>query len=107
MYSENWGISQTTRYIGTTPISFSPDFMANSLISLDYKGFNASLQTQYVSKQYLNNAHQEDCTLDAYCEGHGKNQIKDKDSKLLYTSNYAAYYPNAGINALAHITLSF
>jgi len=41
--------------------------MANSLISLDYKGFNASLQTQYVSKQYLNNAHQEDCTLDAYC----------------------------------------
>ena len=39
MYSENWGISQTTRYIGTTPISFSPDFMANSLISLDYKGF--------------------------------------------------------------------
>ena len=151
MYSESWGISQTTRYIGTTPISFSPDFMANSLISLDYKGFNASLQTQYVSKQYLNNAHQEDCTLDAYCvsnlnlgytfklkglksvnvgvtvynlfdetyesngyasgsavyEGHGKNQIKDKDSKFLHTSNYAAYYPNAGINALAHITLSF
>ena len=43
----------------------------------------------------------------AVYEGHGKNQIKDKDSKLLYTSNYAAYYPNAGINALAHITLSF
>ena len=42
MYSESWGISQTTRYIGTTPISFSPDFMANSLISLDYKVFNAS-----------------------------------------------------------------
>ena len=43
----------------------------------------------------------------AVYEGHGKNQIKNKDSKLLYTSNYAAYYPNAGINALAHITLSF
>lgn len=151
MYSESWGISQTTRYIGTTPISFSPDFMANSLISFDYKGINASLQTQYVSKQYLNNAHQEDCTLNAYWvsnlnvgytfklhgiksvnvgvtvynlfnelyesngyasgsavyEGHGKDQIKTSDSKLLYTSNYAAYYPNAGINALAHITLSF
>lgn len=151
MYSESWGISQTTRYIGTTPISFSPDFMANSLIAFDHKGFGASLQTQYVSKQYLNNAHQEDCVLDAYFvsnlmlgytfklkglksvnvgvtvynlfnetyesngyasssavyEGKGKDQIKIADSKLLYTSNYAAYYPNAGINALAHITLSF
>lgn len=151
MYSPSWGISQTTRYIGTTPISFSPDFMGNSLISFDYKGFNASLQTQYVSKQYMSNAKQEDCTLDAYCvsnlnlgynfklkslksvnvgvtiynlfnetyesngyasgyavyEGHGKDQIKTTDSKLAYYSNYATYYPNAGINALAHITLSF
>lgn len=151
MYSESWGISQTTRYIGTTPIAFSPDFMANSLISLDYKGFSASLQTQYVGKQYLNNAHQEDCVLNSYCvsnlsmgytfklhgtksvsigmtvynlfdetyesngyasgaavyQGHGKNQIKTPDSKLLYTSNHAVYYPNAGVNALAHITLSF
>ncbi|WP_300699798.1 TonB-dependent receptor [Bacteroides sp.] len=149
LYNENGSIAQTTRYIGSTPISFSPDFMANSLISFDYKGMNASLQTQYVSKQYLNNAHQEDCTLDAYCVSNlnvgytfklrgiksvnvgitvynlfnetyesngyasgsaiyeGKSQTKTADSKLLYTSNYAAYYPNAGINALAHITLSF
>ena len=149
LYNENGSIAQTTRYIGTTPISFSPDFMANSLISFDHKGINASLQTQYVSKQYLNNAHQEECTLDAYCvtnlnvgytfklrgiksvnvgvtiynlfnetyesNGYasgsavyeGKSQTKTADSKLLYTSNHAAYYPNAGINALAHITLSF
>ncbi len=149
LYNENGSIAQTTRYIGSTPISFSPDFMANSLISFDYKGINASLQTQYVSKQYLNNARQEDCTLDAYCVSNlnvgytfklrgiksinvgvtvynlfnetyesngyasgsaiyeGKSQTKTADSKLLYTSNYAAYYPNAGINALAHITLSF
>lgn len=149
LYNENGSIAQTTRYIGSTPISFSPDFMANSLISFDYKGINASLQTQYVSKQYLNNAHQENCTLDAYCVSNlnvgytfklrgiksinvgvtvynlfnetyesngyasgsaiyeGKGQTKTADSKLLYTSNYAAYYPNAGINTLAHITLSF
>lgn len=151
VYTEDWGISQTTRYIGSTPISFSPDFMANSLISWEYKGIDASLQTQYVSKQYLSNARQEDCTLDAYCvsnlnvgytfkvrgvksinvgvtvynlfnemyesngyasgyavyKGHGKNQIKQPDSRPAYTVNSAAFYPNAGINALAHVTLRF
>lgn len=51
---------------GDTPIAFSPDFLLNNTFGYRYKGFEASLQSQYVSKQYMNNACQEDQTLDAY-----------------------------------------
>jgi Outer membrane receptor proteins, mostly Fe transport len=47
--------TQTAVDMGTTPIAFSPSFMAGSLISLDHKGWAASLQSQYVSRQYLDN----------------------------------------------------
>ena len=51
---------------GDTPIAFSPDFLVNNTLTYRWKGWEASLQSQYVSKQYLNNASQEDQTLDAY-----------------------------------------
>ena len=51
---------------GDTPIAFSPDFLVNNTLSYRWKSWEASLQSQYVSKQYLNNACQEDQTLDAY-----------------------------------------
>lgn len=51
---------------GDTPIAFSPDFIFNNRFAYTYKGFEAALQSQYVSKQYLTNAKQEDQTLDAY-----------------------------------------
>ena len=51
---------------GDTPIAFSPDFLVNNTLAYRWKGWEASLQSQYVSKQYLNNASQEDQTLDAY-----------------------------------------
>ena len=51
---------------GDTPISFSPDFILNNRFGYTWKGFTAALQSQYVSKQYMSNSRQEDCTLDAY-----------------------------------------
>ncbi len=52
---------------GDTPIAFSPDWTGCSRLTFMHKGFTATLQTQAVSKQYMSNAKQEDCTLDAYC----------------------------------------
>lgn len=52
---------------GDTPIAFSPDFLLNSRIGYRIRKFDISLQTQYVSKQYMSNAHQEEQVLDAYC----------------------------------------
>ncbi len=148
IYNSDGTISQTANYLGSTPISFSPDFMLNSLIAFTYKGLDASLQSQYVSKQYLNNSGDEACTLDAYFvsnlnvnytfdlpfaksvtvgvsvynlfdEEYESNGYASRTAVYPTTDGtrpagvtpsvvpYAAYYPNAGINALAHITFRF
>lgn len=148
IYTPDGGISQTANYLGSVPISFSPDFMLNSLIAFHHKGLDASLQSQYVSKQYLSNSGDESCTLDAYfvnnlnlsytfklpatkaiTVGVSVYNLFDEEYEsngyasrtAVYSSTdgskpvgarpeivpYAAYYPNAGINALGHITLRF
>lgn len=49
-----------------TPIAFSPDIIANSNIAYHWRGLEASLQSQFVSKQYMSNTAQEEHILDAY-----------------------------------------
>ncbi len=51
---------------GDTPIAFSPDIIANSIIGYKYKNFETSLHSQFVSKQYMSNAKQSDHILDSY-----------------------------------------
>ena len=53
-------------YLGDTHIAFSPDFLLNNRFGYTYKGFEASLQSQYVSKQYMSNLDCKDHILDAY-----------------------------------------
>lgn len=51
---------------GDTPIAFSPDLILNSLLAYQFQKFEVSLQSQYVSRQYMSNARQEDQMLNAY-----------------------------------------
>jgi iron complex outermembrane receptor protein len=51
---------------GDTPIAYSPDFIANGTVRYTLGGFETALQTQYVSKQYMTNAKDEQAVLDAY-----------------------------------------
>ena len=51
---------------GDVPIAFSPDITLNNEFAVEWKGLDATLQSQYVSKQYMSNAHSEDQVLDAY-----------------------------------------
>ena len=51
---------------GSTPIAFSPDFILNNRFTFSHQGFEAALQSQYVSKQYMSNARQKEHLLDAY-----------------------------------------
>ncbi|NDV64078.1 TonB-dependent receptor [Bacteroides sp. 224] len=62
--------TQTERYLGDTPIAFSPSFMAGSLINFELSGWSASFQSQYVSRQYLDNAGDKENSLDAYFVNH-------------------------------------
>ena len=58
--------TQTEIHAGSTAIAFSPSLTVGSLIALDYKGFTASLQSQYVSRQYLDNFERKEDSLDPY-----------------------------------------
>ncbi len=53
-------------YLGDTHIAFSPDFLLNNIFSYACKGWEFSLQSQYVSKQYMSNMDCKDHLLDAY-----------------------------------------
>lgn len=52
---------------GNTPIAFSPSLIMHNAFNFHWRGFDASLQTKYVSSQYMNNARSEEAKLDSYC----------------------------------------
>ena len=58
--------TQTEIHAGDKTIAFSPSVIVGSLIAFDYKGFAASLQSQYVSRQYLDNFERKEDSLDPY-----------------------------------------
>ena len=58
---ERWEINH-----GETRLSFSPDIIASNTFAYSRHGLEASLQSQYVDKQYMSNSDQEEHRLDAY-----------------------------------------
>lgn len=58
---ERWEINH-----GETRLSFSPEIIANNTFAYSWRGLEASLQSQYVGKQYMSNSDQEEHRLDAY-----------------------------------------
>ena len=65
IYEDEW-TNPISFDLGDTPIAFSPDFTLANSFGFTVKGFRANLDSRYVSKQYLNNAHNEEQKLDAY-----------------------------------------
>ena len=112
--------TQTEIHAGDKTIAFSPSVTVGSMLALDYKGFTATLQSQYVSRQYLDNFERKDDSLDPYFvnnldlgyETNGYSMTSalypggSKDNKYTLYSD-PRFYPMAGINALGHITLRF
>ena len=46
---------KTVANLGTQPLAFSPDWIAHNIFTFKYQNFSASIQSQYVSKQYMTN----------------------------------------------------
>ena len=145
-YDNNWEEmwTQTTIEVGDTHIAFSPKFMANSNIGVNFGGFQAYLQTQYVSRQYLDNFGNKEDSIDPYCvsnlsasytfnlpsiknitvgatvynlfnkkyvtNGYSQTaaiyQQGDKETTAMLSSD-PRFYPMAGTNVLATVTLRF
>ncbi len=136
--------TQSAVECGKTTIAFSPSFIGNSNIAFNYKGFEASFQSQYVSRQYLDNFENKEDSLDPYFvnnlhlaytfklphirsitagvsvynvfnekyENNGYSQTcalyKGGDkSNAMQLSSDPRFYPMAGTNVLAHLTLRF
>ena len=145
-YDDNWNElwSQSAVECGKTTIAFSPSFIGNSNIAFNFKGFEASLQSQYVSRQYLDNFQNKEDSLDPYFvnnlhlaytfklphirsitagvsiynifnekyENNGYSMTsaiyKDGDKKYpMQLVSDPRFYPMAGTNVLAHLTLRF
>lgn len=65
IYEDEW-TNPITFDRGNTPIAFSPDFVLHNAFNFHVAGFDASLESRYISKQYMNNARSEDTVLDSY-----------------------------------------
>ena len=65
IYEDEWTNPISLNH-GDTPIAFSPDVILNNAFNFSWRGFDASLQSQYVSKQYMTNAKCEEQVLDSY-----------------------------------------
>jgi iron complex outermembrane receptor protein len=56
--AKDWAVTDDngkTVNLGDTHLSFSPDIIFNNIFSFNYKGFTASVQSQYIGEQYLTN----------------------------------------------------
>lgn len=125
-----------TEQMGDTQISYSPNTIANFFINFDYRGFGASITTQYVGDQYFTNYKNDNMKLDAYCVTNLNLSytMKTRSSREvrfgvtiynLFDAEYcnngygyseysggeqtdvAYYFPQATIHALANITVNF
>lgn len=67
-YVDNWDTwVQKEEKIGTTTLAYSPDIIANSIFILTpVKNLEVALQSNYVSKQYLDNTANDSRSIDAY-----------------------------------------
>ena len=145
-YDDNWEEmwTQTAIEKGNTTIAFSPSAIVNSVLQFNFKGFEAQFQSQYVSRQYLDNFESKEDSLDPYFisnlglsysfslphvkkitagvtiynlfnkkyENNGYSQTaavyKDGDKSNAPTLvSDPRFYPIAGTNVLAHLTLLF
>ena len=134
---DNWNWVGQDSVVGTTTIAFSPTLTASSLFTFDVAGFTATVQTNVVSKQYLDNTQDENAMLRAYsttnlnlqyllpiansqwptirllCQINNIFNAKyasnggAEASRFLDSSRCCWYYAQAGINVHAGFTVTF
>ncbi|MDR1624285.1 MAG: TonB-dependent receptor plug domain-containing protein [Tannerellaceae bacterium] len=127
---------QISRYIGTVDIAYSPDIVANSAMDLCYGDFSATFHSQYVGRQYVDNTSAKDRSVDPYFvsglrmgyvfrPAFMKEIALDITLNNLFNEAYETngwaysymeggvrrkddgYFTQAGINAMARMTLRF
>lgn len=80
----------TVANLGNCDLAFSPSTILNNIFTFKYAGFNASIQSQYVSKQYLTNTGMS--TYNNYKEDGSFDQAVDMFLKEHFTTNVDLSY---------------
>ncbi len=80
----------TVANLGNCDLAFSPSTILNNIFTFKYAGFNASIQSQYVSKQYLTNTGMS--TYNNYKEDGSFDQVVDMFLKEHFTTNVDLSY---------------
>ena len=73
--------------MGSTPTSFSPEVIANNIFTFTKGGFNASILTRFIGKQYLNNYGIDYYTYDGKDYAMFLDKFTTTDIDLSYTFN--------------------
>lgn len=83
-------LADKTKYTikGETPLSFSPDFIFNNIFTFQYAGLKGSIQSQYVSDQYLTNTGMKEML----CTDRGGNLYTTLMLKKHFTTNIDLSY---------------
>lgn len=80
----------TVANLGNCDLAFSPSTILNNIFTFKYAGFNASIQSQYVSKQYLTNTGMS--TYNNYKLDNSFDQAVDMFLKEHFTTNVDLSY---------------
>jgi iron complex outermembrane receptor protein len=138
VYDTDWNwIESRSTYLGSTDIAYSPNMVANSLLTFTYNRFEAVLHGHYVSRQYIDNTSCKDRSIDPYFVNnlrlaytfalpHTKSVTAGLDINNLFNVEYETngynwytyylgdkrvnekrYFPQAGTNILANLTVNF
>lgn len=132
----NW-IGSKNDTLGTTDIAYSPNVVANSAFVFNFDRFEIGLFSSFVGKQFFDNTSSDDRAIDAYFVNNLSlkyalplkkirgidfqfmlnNLLNEKYESNAYTwysyyldgqrVNEKRYFPQAGINFLASVTLKF
>jgi iron complex outermembrane receptor protein len=132
----NW-IASRDNYLGKTDIAYSPNFIGNNMFTVGLDNFEIGLQSSFVSRQYFDNTSEKDRSIDPYFINNISmryslplKKIRGIDFQLLINNvlnekyesnayswysyyldgkrvNESRYFPQAGINFLASVSLKF
>lgn len=129
-------IREDQNYMGTTNIAFSPNIIANSMFNFSWKNFSAAFNSQFVSRQYIDNTSARSRSIAPYFVNNlrvgyiFKPQFMkeiglDVSINNLFNEQYETnawvysaivdgerykddgYFTQAGINAMARVTFKF
>ncbi|WP_431356633.1 TonB-dependent receptor [Prevotella communis] len=81
---KDWTKNAATFHYDNSTLAYSPSAILNGMIHFNYKGFQATWHTNYVSRQYLDNTENKDRSLPAF---------SFSDLKLTYTSKVTKVSP--------------